>query len=439
VRCRKISLVSVAVKQPIFYTYLHHVVRHGKASTAFVSATATFQVHPDRAAVAAHRTVFVDGDQSDGFCSLKEDKDRSLDGGTVKGERLSLLCDPDPPTAVEIPLVVVVRDSSTAVLERVAVRNESAETVALLKRKLGAPKFDVKKTTDATNANKAAATEFESIKKRVKFDGQNNDRRHQCEQGKNDATNSNKVAAAELENDATNSNSAVVNAIDSEEAAATAAVAVKAAAVDDEALELGSATQLMEAPRRGRLAQPCLFRMLCRHVVPTLGLAVPVVRRSRRSRECEPCAACTQKQRGTTAGGDGGWHMMYLRFLSVVLSIVSAGSVGAVFSALRTGGGLCPRGARASSHRRWLWSAMIGFAAVSSGGVGVSAAGSTWSPSPSPSPSNLTSPSPSPSNLTSPSPSPSPECTASTCCEVAIPKLPLTATYLDKNVCNQGT
>ena len=134
---------------------------------------------------------------------------------------------------------------------------------------------------------------------------------------------------------------AVFNAIDSEEAAATAAVAVEAAAVDDEALVLRgqerqrlaaaarSATQLLEAPRRGRLAQPCLFRMLCRHAVPTLGLAVPVVRRSRGGRECEPGVACTQKQRrGTTAGGDGGWHTTYLRFLSAVLSIVSVGGVG---------------------------------------------------------------------------------------------------------------
>jgi len=95
----------------------------------------------------------------------------------------------------------------------------------------------------------------------------------------------------------------------------------------------------------------------------------------------------------------------YLLFWATVLSIVSVGSVGAA-SVLRTGGVLCPRGARASSHRRWLRSAMIGFAVVSSGGgVGVSAV----------------------------------ECTASTCCEVAIPKLPSTTTKIDKNVCNQGT
>ena len=95
----------------------------------------------------------------------------------------------------------------------------------------------------------------------------------------------------------------------------------------------------------------------------------------------------------------------YLLFWSTVLSIVSVGSVG-VASVLRTGGGLCPRGARASSHRRWLRSAMIGFAVVSSGGgVGVSAAA----------------------------------CTASTCCNVAIPKLPSTTTTISGSVCNQGT
>jgi hypothetical protein len=96
----------------------------------------------------------------------------------------------------------------------------------------------------------------------------------------------------------------------------------------------------------------------------------------------------------------------YLLFGSTVLSIVSVGSVG-VASVLRAaGGGLCPRGARALSRRRWLQSAMICFAVVSSGcGVGVSAA----------------------------------ECTANTCCEVAIPKLPLTTTTIDSSVCNQGT
>ena len=98
----------------------------------------------------------------------------------------------------------------------------------------------------------------------------------------------------------------------------------------------------------------------------------------------------------------------YLFFWSAALSIVSVGGVG-VASVLRAGGGLCPRGARASSHRRWLRSAMVGLAVVSSGGgVGVSAA----------------------------------DCTASTvtCCEVAIPKLdPLTTTMIDKNVCNAGT
>jgi hypothetical protein len=81
----------------------------------------------------------------------------------------------------------------------------------------------------------------------------------------------------------------------------------------------------------------------------------------------------------------------YLLFWSTVLSIVSVGGVGV---------------ASASSHRRWLRSAMIGFAVVSSGGgVGVSAA----------------------------------ECTASTCCEVAIPKLPLTTTRIGSSVCNQGS
>jgi hypothetical protein len=96
---------------------------------------------------------------------------------------------------------------------------------------------------------------------------------------------------------------------------------------------------------------------------------------------------------------------MYLFFWSAALSIISVGG-GGVASVLCAGGGLCPRGARASSHRRWLRSAMIGFAVVSSGGgVGVSAA----------------------------------ECTASTCCNVVIPTLdPSTTTQIDKDVCNQG-
>ena len=95
----------------------------------------------------------------------------------------------------------------------------------------------------------------------------------------------------------------------------------------------------------------------------------------------------------------------YLLFWSTVLPIVSIGGVG-VASVLRAGGGLCPRGARASSHRRWLRSAMVGLAVVASGGAGVSAA----------------------------------ECTASTCCNVAIPKLdPLTTTWINSSVCSEGT
>ena len=96
-----------------------------------------------------------------------------------------------------------------------------------------------------------------------------------------------------------------------------------------------------------------------------------------------------------------------------VLLIVAAG----ISSVLRAGGGLCSHSARVrSSHRRCLlnvrWG-MVGLAVMSSEGAGVSAAA----------------------------------CTASTCCNVAIPNLPLTTTIIDKfyasssgggGVCNQG-
>ena len=110
-------------------------------------------------------------------------------------------------------------------------------------------------------------------------------------------------------------------------------------------------------------------------------------------------------QPGTT--GRGG-HAFLRVWSAAVLSFISVAGV-SVTSVRFAGGSLISHGgARApSSHRRrrWLRSAMVGLAMKSSEGAGVSAAA----------------------------------CTASTCCNVAIPLLPLTTTAIDFSVCNQGT
>ena len=95
----------------------------------------------------------------------------------------------------------------------------------------------------------------------------------------------------------------------------------------------------------------------------------------------------------------------YLYVGSTVLLIIAVG----ISSVLRAGGGLCAHSARVrSSHRRCLLnvrSAMVGLAVVSSGGAGVSAA----------------------------------DCTASTCCNVVIPKLdPLKLTKITSTTGSQS-
>jgi hypothetical protein len=112
---------------------------------------------------------------------------------------------------------------------------------------------------------------------------------------------------------------------------------------------------------------------------------------------------CTA-QPGTT--GRGG-HAFLRVWSEAVLSIVSVAGVGVASLRFAGRGSLISHGARALSHRRQiLRSAMVGFAVMSSEGAGVSAAA----------------------------------CTATTCCNVAIPKLdPLTTTTIDRSVCSEGT
>ena len=116
-------------------------------------------------------------------------------------------------------------------------------------------------------------------------------------------------------------------------------------------------------------------------------------------------SGCTA-QPGTT--GRGG-HAFLRVWSEAVLSIVSVAGVGVASVRFAGRGSLISHGARALSHhhrRQWLRSAMVGLAVMSSEGAGVSAAA----------------------------------CTASTCCNVAIPKLdPLTTTRIDSSVCSEGT
>jgi hypothetical protein len=109
-------------------------------------------------------------------------------------------------------------------------------------------------------------------------------------------------------------------------------------------------------------------------------------------------------QPGTT--GRGG-HAFLRVWSEAVLSIVSVAGVGVASVRFAGRGSLISHGARYLSHRRQiLRSAMVGLAVMSSEGAGVSAAA----------------------------------CTASTCCNVAIPKLdPLTTTTIDGSVCSEGT
>ena len=120
------------------------------------------------------------------------------------------------------------------------------------------------------------------------------------------------------------------------------------------------------------------------------------------------CPYCGGKGRTAQPGTTGrGGHAFLRVWSAAVLSVVSVAGVG-VASVRYAGGSLISHGgACASSHgRRWLRSAMVGLAVMSSGGAGVSAAA----------------------------------CTASTCCNVAIPKLdPLTTTTIDQSICSEGT
>ena len=120
------------------------------------------------------------------------------------------------------------------------------------------------------------------------------------------------------------------------------------------------------------------------------------------------CPYCGGKGRTAQPGTTGrGGHAFLRVWSAAVLSVVSVAGVG-VASVRSAGGSLISRGgACASSHgRRWLRSAMVGLAVMSSGGAGVAAA----------------------------------VCQYGADCSVCIPTLdPLMTTRIDINVCSEGT
>ena len=126
---------------------------------------------------------------------------------------------------------------------------------------------------------------------------------------------------------------------------------------------------------------------------------------------------------------------------------------------------MCPRGARASSHRRWLRSAMVGLALASSL-AGVSAGSADGAPCPLKSYTtdggctsgvcrggNCCGPKGRSGGCTDCDSAGDCSvcssghtltgsqcfCTGSTCCNVAIPKLALTTTKITSSVCNKGS